>query len=156
MVFVYKIAENNCCLRFFAELIQTEKRDATFLDKIRILTWRLLFISNLNFSCEHSYSKTYSSQNISYLFLSLQRFKHPQFCIKKYQWGIYVRMSVCVCVCLCLCVDDTYVMELTKEKNSIMTVNVLLQFNPYFANVPILYSLEITRKTKVLWCFQEV
>ena len=37
-VFIYKITENNCCLGYFAEFIQSLKRYPTSLDKISILT----------------------------------------------------------------------------------------------------------------------
>ena len=43
--FVYKFTEDYCRLRLFSEFIQTQKRYPTTLDKIRILTWKLLFIS---------------------------------------------------------------------------------------------------------------
>ena len=41
------------------------------LDKISILTWKLLVISTQNFSCELNSQRTYSLQNISYLSLRL-------------------------------------------------------------------------------------
>ena len=41
---VYKFTENHCRFRLFSEFIQTQKRYPTSLDKIRILTWKLLFI----------------------------------------------------------------------------------------------------------------
>ena len=44
LCFVYKFTENDCRLRLISEFIQTQKRYATFLDKIRILTWKLLVI----------------------------------------------------------------------------------------------------------------
>ena len=44
--FVYKFTENYCRLRLFSEFIQTQKRYPTSLDKIRILTWKLLVISS--------------------------------------------------------------------------------------------------------------
>ena len=50
--FIYKFTENHCRLRLFSEFIQTQKRYPTSLDKIRILTWKLLVISSWNFSCE--------------------------------------------------------------------------------------------------------
>ena len=43
---VYKFTENCCCSWLFSEFIQTQKRYPTSLDKIRILTWKLLVISN--------------------------------------------------------------------------------------------------------------
>ena len=49
---VYKFTENYCCLWLFSEFIQTQKRYPTSLDKISILTWRLLVISSEHFSCE--------------------------------------------------------------------------------------------------------
>ena len=42
---VYKFTENYCRLRLFSEFIQTQKRYPTSLDKIRILTWKLIVIS---------------------------------------------------------------------------------------------------------------
>ena len=65
---VYKSAENFCRFRLFAELIQTQKRYSTSLDKVRILTWKLL-ISSENFSFELNSLRTYSLQDISYLSL---------------------------------------------------------------------------------------
>ena len=50
--FIYKINESNCCSRLFAKFIQTQKSYPTSLDKMRILTWRLLVISSQFFSCE--------------------------------------------------------------------------------------------------------
>ena len=44
--FVYKITENCQIYRHFSELIQTQKRYPTSLDKIHILTWNLLVISS--------------------------------------------------------------------------------------------------------------
>ena len=41
--------ENYCRSRHISEFIHTEKRYPTFLDKICILTWKLLVISKLNF-----------------------------------------------------------------------------------------------------------
>ena len=41
---VYKFTENFCHLRLFSEFIQAQKRYPTSLDKIRILTWKLLVI----------------------------------------------------------------------------------------------------------------
>ena len=43
---VYKFTKNLCRLRLFSEFIQTQKRYPTFLDKIRILTWKLLVLSS--------------------------------------------------------------------------------------------------------------
>ena len=43
---VYKFAENYCRLRLFSEFIQTQKRYPTYLNKIRILTWKLFVISS--------------------------------------------------------------------------------------------------------------
>ena len=42
----------------FFEFIQTQKRYAISLDKIRILTWKLLVISSQNFSCELNSQRT--------------------------------------------------------------------------------------------------
>ena len=42
--------KNNCHLQLFSNFIQTQKRYPTTLDKIRILTWKLLVISSQNFS----------------------------------------------------------------------------------------------------------
>ena len=39
---VYKFTENYCRLRLLSEFIQTQKRYPTSLDKIRILTWKLI------------------------------------------------------------------------------------------------------------------
>ena len=44
--FVYKFTENNCHSQLFSQFIQTQKRYPTSLDKIRILTWKLLVISS--------------------------------------------------------------------------------------------------------------
>ena len=44
--FFTKFTENYCRSRLFSEFIQTQKRYPTFLDKIRILTWKLLVISS--------------------------------------------------------------------------------------------------------------
>ena len=42
---VFKFTENYCRLRLLSEFIQTQKRYCTSLDKICILTWKLLVIS---------------------------------------------------------------------------------------------------------------
>ena len=68
---VYKFTMNNCHLRLFSEFIQTEKRHPTSLDKIRILTSKLLVRSRQNFPCELNSQRTYSLQNISNLSLPL-------------------------------------------------------------------------------------
>ena len=57
--FDHKITEDNCRWRHFAEFIQTEKRYATSIDKISILTGELLITSSLNFSCKLNFSRTY-------------------------------------------------------------------------------------------------
>ena len=62
----YKLIKNNCCLRVFIQ-----KRYHTFLDKISILTWRLLVISSQNFSCELNSFRTFSLRIISYILLQL-------------------------------------------------------------------------------------
>ena len=62
---VYKFTENNCCLRLLFEFIQTQKRHPTSLEKISILTWKLLVISSQNFLCELNSQIIYSLQNIS-------------------------------------------------------------------------------------------
>ena len=56
--FVFKITKNNFNLWYFTEFIQTQKRYATSLDKIIILTEKLL-IPNVNFSCLLSSLRTY-------------------------------------------------------------------------------------------------
>ena len=43
---VYKFTDSFCCLRFFSEFIQSQKRYPTSLGKIRILPWKLLVISS--------------------------------------------------------------------------------------------------------------
>ena len=43
---VYRFTKNYCHLRLFSEFIQTHKRYPTSLDKICILTWKLLVISS--------------------------------------------------------------------------------------------------------------
>ena len=43
---VYKFTENYCRLRLFSEFIHVQKRYPTCLNKIRILTWKLLVISS--------------------------------------------------------------------------------------------------------------
>ena len=43
---VYKFNKNYCRLRLFSEFIQTQVRYPTSLNKIRILTWKLLAISS--------------------------------------------------------------------------------------------------------------
>ena len=68
---VYKFTENYCRSRLFSEFIQTQKRYPTSLDKVRILTWKLLVISSKKSSCELNSLRTYSLQNISYLSLRL-------------------------------------------------------------------------------------
>ena len=72
---VYKFTENYYPSRLFSEFIQTQKRYPTSLDKICILTWKLLVISSWNFSCELNSKRTYSLQNISYLLLRLYLFQ---------------------------------------------------------------------------------
>ena len=67
----YKSTENNCCLQLFSEFIQTQKRYPTPLDKICILTWKLIVISSQTFPCELNSQRTYFLQNISYPSLSL-------------------------------------------------------------------------------------
>ena len=62
----YKLIKNNCCLRVFIQ-----KRYHTFLDKISILTWRLLVISSQNVSCELNSFRTFSLRIISYILLQL-------------------------------------------------------------------------------------
>ena len=42
---VYKFTHNYCRSRLFSKFIQTQKRYPTSLDKMRILTWKLLVIS---------------------------------------------------------------------------------------------------------------
>ena len=42
--FVYKSTENHCRQRLSTEFIQTQKSYPTSLDKISILTWKLLII----------------------------------------------------------------------------------------------------------------
>ena len=69
--FVYKFTKNNCCLQLFAKFIPTQKRCPISLDKISILTWKLLFISSQNFPCELNSQRAYSLSNISYLSLQL-------------------------------------------------------------------------------------
>ena len=48
MWFFYKNNENDCLSELFAELIQTQNKYPTFLDKTSILNWRLLVISTLH------------------------------------------------------------------------------------------------------------
>ena len=67
----YKSTENNCCLQLFSEFIQTQKRYPTSLDKICILTWKLIVISSQTFPCELNSQWTYFLQNISYPSLPL-------------------------------------------------------------------------------------
>ena len=43
---VYKFTKNYCCSWLFSEFIQTQRRYPTSLDKIRILTWKLLALSS--------------------------------------------------------------------------------------------------------------
>ena len=69
--FVYKFTKKYCRLQLFSKLIQTQKKYPTSLDKISIITWKLLFISSQIFSCELNLKRTYSLQNISYLLLWL-------------------------------------------------------------------------------------
>ena len=47
--FVYKFTKNYCFLWLFLEFIQTKKRYPTFLDKIRIQTWKITFHIKLKF-----------------------------------------------------------------------------------------------------------
>ena len=39
---IYKITEDNCRAQLFTKFIQTDNSSSAFLDKISILTWRLL------------------------------------------------------------------------------------------------------------------
>ena len=47
-----KFTEKNCRLQLIIEFNQTQKRYPNSFDKISIITWKLLVISNQNFSCE--------------------------------------------------------------------------------------------------------
>ena len=60
---VYKFTKNNCRFWRFFVFIQTKRRYPTSLDKISILTWKLLFISSQNFSCELNSQRNYSLLN---------------------------------------------------------------------------------------------
>ena len=46
----YRFTENNCRLWIFSKFIQAQKRYPTSLDKIRILTWKLL-INHIKLKC---------------------------------------------------------------------------------------------------------
>ena len=67
--FVYKTAEFDCRLQYFAEFIQTQKRYLIALVTISILTY--CDKGDKNFSCELNSWRIYSLQNISYLSLWL-------------------------------------------------------------------------------------
>ena len=43
---VYKFTKNYCCLQLISEFIQTEKSYPTSLDKVSVLTWKLLITSS--------------------------------------------------------------------------------------------------------------
>ena len=49
---VYKFTKNNCGLQLFFEFIETQKSYRTSLDKISILTLKLLIISCQSLDCE--------------------------------------------------------------------------------------------------------
>ena len=68
---VYQRIDNFCRLQLFSKLVPTQKRYPISLDKMRILTWKLLAISGKNIFCELSFERTYSLQNISYMSLRL-------------------------------------------------------------------------------------
>ena len=58
-----------CRLQLFTKFIQTQKKCHPFLDKISILSWRLLVISSLKVSYRLNSWRTNYLQNISYLSL---------------------------------------------------------------------------------------
>ena len=77
---VYKFTDNSCHSRLFSDFIQTEKRYPTSLDKIIILTWKLLDISSQTLSCKLNSQGSYSLQishicrcfcNITHIFLKV-------------------------------------------------------------------------------------
>ena len=69
--FFYKFTKTNCRLQLFSELIQAQKKHPTSLNKISIVTWKLLVMSSQKSFCELNSQITYSLQNISYLSLRL-------------------------------------------------------------------------------------
>ena len=96
-VFVYKIRENNCHLRYFAEFMQTQKTYTTSIDKISTLTWILLAMSNQKYSDELNFSVTYSLRNISDLPLRL----YGNWFIIKYWQVSWIRSSTLTRSCEC-------------------------------------------------------
>ena len=68
---VYKLTQNYYRLQLLCQFIQTKERYPTSLDKICILTQKLLVISSKKILCELTSYRAYSLQNISYLSLRL-------------------------------------------------------------------------------------
>ena len=64
---VYRFTENCQIYRLFSEFIQTQKTYPTSLDKICILTWKLLVISSKNFSGELKTPKELTPCKISHI-----------------------------------------------------------------------------------------
>ena len=70
VVFAYKITENYCRLRQFAEFIQIQ--EVPYLSWLnKYFNWKTICISSQNFSCELNSSKTCFLWHISYLSLRL-------------------------------------------------------------------------------------
>ena len=67
----YKFTKNYCHLRLFSEFIQTQKKYPTFLDKTRILTWKLLSYE-ANIFLVRETPREHTPCKISYLSLRLQ------------------------------------------------------------------------------------
>ena len=84
LLLVYKITEDNCRLQLFSEFIQTQNSYPTSLDKISILTWKLLVISSQNFSCELNFERTYSL----FVFLWFTEQRRNQSLVKHPRWRL--------------------------------------------------------------------
>ena len=93
----YKFTENDCRLQLFLEFIQTRKRYPTYLDKISVLTWKLLVISCQNFPCNLNSQITFSLQDTSYL--SPRLWKYKLCCGFKRHWWVCLNGS-CFCFLL--------------------------------------------------------
>ena len=64
---VYKFTENNCRLRHFSEFIKIQKMYSTSVDKIIILTWKLLVTSSQIFSCVNQTPKELTTSKICHV-----------------------------------------------------------------------------------------
>ena len=64
---VYKFTENNCRLRHFSEFNKIQKMHSTSVDKIIILTWKLLVTSSQIFSCVNQTPKELTTSKICHV-----------------------------------------------------------------------------------------